>query len=87
MIREAVRGTDDDLVIFCGSGAAAAVVTTLIGILELRIPAGLDERFGFSGQIPGSERRRQWPASRPPWSVRSRYSLEITAGRTACSRT
>lgn len=35
----------------CGSGATAAVVTKLI-ILELRIPAGLDERFEFSGQIP-----------------------------------
>jgi hypothetical protein len=52
MIREAVGGTDDDLVIFCGSGATAAVVTKLIRILELRIPAGLDERFGFSGHIP-----------------------------------
>ncbi len=55
MIREAVGGTDDDIVIFCGSGATAAV-NKLIGILELRIPAGLDERFGLSGQIPGNER-------------------------------
>jgi selenocysteine lyase/cysteine desulfurase len=55
MIHEAVGGTDDDIVIFCGSGATAAV-NKLIGILELRIPAGLDERFGLSGQIPGNER-------------------------------
>jgi hypothetical protein len=41
MIRDAVGGTDDDLVIFCGSGATAAV-SKLIGVLELRIPAGLD---------------------------------------------
>ncbi len=35
IIRDAVGGTDDDLVIFCGSGATAAV-NKLIGILELR---------------------------------------------------
>jgi selenocysteine lyase/cysteine desulfurase len=38
IIRKAVGGTAEDLVIFCGSGATAAV-NKLIGILELRIPA------------------------------------------------
>jgi selenocysteine lyase/cysteine desulfurase len=38
IIRDAVEGTDDDLVIFCGSGATAAV-NKLVGILELRRPA------------------------------------------------
>ncbi len=42
VIRDAVGGTADDLVIFCGSGATAAV-NKLIGILELRIPAGLEK--------------------------------------------
>ena len=37
IIRDAVGGTDDHLVIFTGSGATAAV-NKLIGILELRIP-------------------------------------------------
>src|ERR1022692_4623242 len=55
IIRDAVGGTGDDLVIFCGSGATAAV-NKLIGILELRIPAGLDERFGLSAQIPQAQR-------------------------------
>ena len=55
MIRDAVGGTEDDLVIFCGSGATAAV-SKLIGILELRIPAGLDERYGLSARIPDSGR-------------------------------
>ena len=55
MIRDAVGGTGDDLVIFCGSGATAAV-SKLIGILELRIPAGLDERYHPSGHIPQSGR-------------------------------
>jgi selenocysteine lyase/cysteine desulfurase len=55
VIRDAVGGTEDDLVIFCGSGATAAV-NKLIGILELRIPAGLDERYQLSAQIPEAER-------------------------------
>ena len=55
MIRHAVGGTEDDLVIFCGSGATAAI-SKLIGILELRIPAGLDERYHLSGHIPESGR-------------------------------
>jgi selenocysteine lyase/cysteine desulfurase len=55
IIRDAVGGTDDDLVIFCGSGATAAV-NKLIGILELRIPAGLDGRYDLSAKIPEPER-------------------------------
>ena len=55
IIRNAVGGTADDLVIFCGSGATAAV-NKLIGILELRIPAGLDERYQLAERIPGAER-------------------------------
>jgi len=54
-IRDAVGGTGDDLVIFCGSGATAAV-SKLIGILELRIPAGLDERYRLSRHIPAGDR-------------------------------
>ena len=41
--------------IFCGSGATAAV-NKLIGIVELRIPAGLDERYSLAGRIPEAER-------------------------------
>jgi selenocysteine lyase/cysteine desulfurase len=55
IIRDAVGGTEDDLVIFCGSGATAAV-NKLIGILELRIPNGLDERYRLAGRIPESQR-------------------------------
>jgi selenocysteine lyase/cysteine desulfurase len=55
IIRHAVGGTDDDLVIFCGSGATAAV-NKLIGILELRIPAGLDDRYQLIRQIPAAQR-------------------------------
>jgi selenocysteine lyase/cysteine desulfurase len=55
IIRDSVGGTDDDLVIFCGSGATAAV-NKLIGIMELRIPAGLDERYDLGARIPAAER-------------------------------
>jgi selenocysteine lyase/cysteine desulfurase len=55
IIRDAVGGTVNDLVIFCGSGATAAV-NKLIGILELRIPAGLDERYQLAERIPEAER-------------------------------
>jgi len=55
IICDAVGGTDDDLVIFCGSGATAAV-NKMIGILELRLPAGLDERFELSARIPEAQR-------------------------------
>lgn len=37
IIHDAVGGTEDDLVIFCGSGATAAV-NKLVGILDLRRP-------------------------------------------------
>ena len=37
--------------IFCGSGATSAI-DKLIGILNLRIPADLDDRYGLTGHIP-----------------------------------
>jgi selenocysteine lyase/cysteine desulfurase len=55
IIRDAVGGTGDDLVIFCGSGATAAV-NKLIGILELRVPSGLDERYRLTQRIPEAQR-------------------------------
>lgn len=55
VIHRAVRGGDDTVVIFAGSGATAAI-NKLIGILGLRMPAELDRRFGFSAQIPAAQR-------------------------------
>jgi selenocysteine lyase/cysteine desulfurase len=55
IIHDAVGGAEDDLVIFCGSGATAAV-NKLIAILELRIPAGLDDRYQLTRQIPAGQR-------------------------------
>jgi selenocysteine lyase/cysteine desulfurase len=55
IIRNAVHGDDDTCVIFCGSGATGAI-DKLIGILNLRIPADLDDRYGLSSHIPAGER-------------------------------
>jgi selenocysteine lyase/cysteine desulfurase len=51
IIHDAVGGTADDLVIFCGSGATAAI-NKLIDVLGLRIPGVLDEEFGLAERIP-----------------------------------
>jgi selenocysteine lyase/cysteine desulfurase len=55
IIRDAVGGDDQTVVLFCGSGSTGAV-DKLIGILNLRIPADLDARYGLSGRIPPEER-------------------------------
>ncbi|HET8684571.1 MAG TPA: aminotransferase class V-fold PLP-dependent enzyme, partial [Micromonosporaceae bacterium] len=55
MILDAVGGTDEHAVIFCGSGATAAV-NKIVGILELRLPSGLADRFGLLGHIPRWQR-------------------------------
>ncbi len=55
IIRDAVGGDDDTLVLFCGSGSTGAI-DKLVGILNLRIPADLDDRYGLSSHIPEDER-------------------------------
>jgi len=55
LIHDCVGGTPDDLVIFCGSGSTSAV-NKLIGILGLRLPDGLDDRYGLTARIPVGER-------------------------------
>jgi len=54
IIHEAVGG-DDHAVIFCGSGATAAV-NKLIGILELRLPDGPARQYRLLDRIPPAER-------------------------------
>ncbi|MEA2607550.1 MAG: hypothetical protein QOI00_2307, partial [Chloroflexota bacterium] len=56
IIRTAVGGNvDDHAVIFTGSGMTGAI-NLLVGVLELRIPAGLDERYALRSHIPANER-------------------------------
>ncbi|AKU92258.1 aminotransferase class V-fold PLP-dependent enzyme [Vulgatibacter incomptus] len=54
-IRRAVGGGPDDCVIFCGSGATGAI-NKLVDVLNLRLPADLDERYGLRERIPAHER-------------------------------
>ncbi|MGH3376790.1 MAG: hypothetical protein ACRDP6_18835, partial [Actinoallomurus sp.] len=46
IIREALGGNPaDHVVIFCGSGSTAAI-NKLVDVLNLRLPADLDDRYG-----------------------------------------
>jgi selenocysteine lyase/cysteine desulfurase len=55
IIRDSVGGDEDTVVIFAGSGCTGAI-DKLIGILGLRIPAGLDDQYHLSEAIPHAER-------------------------------
>ena len=55
LIRDAVGGDDSTVVIFTGSGSTAAI-DKLVGVLNLRLPADLDARYGLSAKIPVAER-------------------------------
>lgn len=54
-IRDSLGGDDDTVVIFCGSGSTGAI-DKLIGILGLRVPAALEDRYALSSAIPASQR-------------------------------
>ncbi len=54
-IRQCVKGSDEDQIIFCGSGATAAI-HKLIDILNLRLPADLNDRYDFESLIPAESR-------------------------------
>jgi len=54
-IKLAVNAVEDDQLIFCGSGATAAI-NKLIDILNLRLPADLNERHKFLDLVPVASR-------------------------------
>jgi len=54
-IARSVNASDDDVVLFVGSGATAAV-NKLVGLLGLRISEPLDRAYGLSSRIPPEER-------------------------------
>ncbi|WP_413664449.1 aminotransferase class V-fold PLP-dependent enzyme [Microbulbifer sp. CNSA002] len=54
-IRQAVNASDNHKVIFCGSGATAAI-NKLIDILNLRLPADLDRQHQLLSRIPEHDR-------------------------------
>ena len=55
VIRGAVNAGPDDVVVFVGSGATAAV-NKLVGLLGLRIDEPLEREFSLSSHIPPSQR-------------------------------
>ncbi len=55
IIKKCVGATDEDALIFCGSGATAAI-NTLVQILNIRLPADLNKKYGLDQHIPKDER-------------------------------
>ncbi len=55
IVRDAVGGDDETVVIFAGSGCTGAIAK-LIGVLGLRIPSELEDRYQLSEVIPREER-------------------------------
>lgn len=56
IVREALGGNEKDhALIFCGAGSTGAV-DKLVAILNLRLPADLDDRYHLADHIPAGER-------------------------------
>ena len=56
IIGEAVGAVSEEhAVVFCGSGSTGAI-NRMIEVLNLRIPANLDDRYGFTRQVPPQQR-------------------------------
>ena len=55
IIRAAVGATDEHAVIFCGSGSTTAI-NRFVDVLNLRLPADLDDRYHLLATIPADER-------------------------------
>ncbi len=55
IIRDAVGGDEETVVIFAGSGCTGAI-DKLVGILGLRVPSGFEDRWGASTLVPPERR-------------------------------
>jgi selenocysteine lyase/cysteine desulfurase len=55
VIKDAVGAGKDDCLIFCGSGATAAI-NRLLDVMNLRLPRNLDEKYALGAHIPKEER-------------------------------
>ena len=56
IIRRCTGASEEDhVVLFCGSGSTGAI-DRMIQVLQLRLPADLDARYGLSRHIPADER-------------------------------
>ena len=72
--------------IFCGSGSTGAV-DKLVGILGIRVPSGLDDRYGLTKAIPPDERPVvfvgpfEHHSNELPWRESIADVIEIRRGR------
>ncbi|MBI5548927.1 MAG: aminotransferase class V-fold PLP-dependent enzyme, partial [Deltaproteobacteria bacterium] len=55
IVRDALGGDDDVVVLFCGSGSTAAI-DKMVRLLGLRLPCQLEDRYHLSERIPADER-------------------------------
>ncbi|MCB1008694.1 MAG: aminotransferase class V-fold PLP-dependent enzyme, partial [Acidobacteria bacterium] len=55
IVKRVVGGGDEDVALFCGSGATGAIAK-LIDVLNLRLPADLDGHYALLERIPQEER-------------------------------
>jgi selenocysteine lyase/cysteine desulfurase len=55
IIRQCVGANDEHAVLFCGSGATHAIAK-LIGVMGLRVPSPIEDKYGVSNSIPPDER-------------------------------
>lgn len=55
IVRRAMHGTDEHVVLFCGSGATGAI-DRLISVLGIRVPSTLEDRHHLSDAIPAEAR-------------------------------
>ncbi len=56
IIRESLGGNQDDhAIVFCGSGSTAAI-NKLVDVLNLRLPADLDDHWNLRAAIPADQR-------------------------------
>ena len=55
IVAECTGATDDHVVIFCGSGSTYAI-DKLIGVLGLRVPSNLEDRWHVTDAIPADQR-------------------------------
>jgi len=55
IVRRSLGAGDEHVVLFCGSGSTGAI-DRMIQVLNLRIPADLDDRYRLSNAIPAGDR-------------------------------
>ena len=85
VVRRAVHAGDEDVVLFVGSGATAAI-NKLVGLIGLRVDEPLDRQYGWLRQVPPAERPvvlvgpYEHHSNELPWLETVAEVIEIGAG-------